>query len=109
MGQHFPKVPHPITNCQGWPLREAPACEGEQQFLPGLLPLPVALPGMVLWDGVLWRKRSQGMASDKGHWCVERIVSLKETCRLWNELVQGTTAQPRVVPLERNPGGFAEQ
>ena len=32
--------------------------------------------------GVLWRKRSQGTASDKGHRWVERILSLKETCRL---------------------------
>jgi transposase len=32
--------------------------------------------------GVLWRKRSLGTASEKGkHW-VERILSLKETCRL---------------------------
>jgi transposase len=32
--------------------------------------------------GVLWRKRSQGTASDKGNRWVERILSLKETCRL---------------------------
>jgi transposase len=32
--------------------------------------------------GVLWRKRSQGTASGKGHRWVERILSLKETCRL---------------------------
>ncbi|MDX2451274.1 MAG: hypothetical protein QNK21_01410, partial [Desulfosarcina sp.] len=32
--------------------------------------------------GVLWRKRSLGTQSEKGgHW-VERILSLKETCRL---------------------------
>jgi transposase len=32
--------------------------------------------------GVLWRKRSQGTASGKGNRWVERILSLKETCRL---------------------------
>jgi transposase len=32
--------------------------------------------------GVLWRKRSQGTASDKGNRWVERILALKETCRL---------------------------
>jgi transposase len=31
--------------------------------------------------GVLWRKRSQGTASTKGNRWVERILSLKETCR----------------------------
>jgi len=32
--------------------------------------------------GVLWRKRSQGTASPKGNRWVERILSLRETCRL---------------------------
>jgi transposase len=32
--------------------------------------------------GVIWRKRSQGTASVKGHRWVARILSLKETCRL---------------------------
>ena len=32
--------------------------------------------------GVLWRKRSQGTASAKGNRWVERILSLKQTCRL---------------------------
>src|SRR5882672_5228570 len=32
--------------------------------------------------GVLWRKRPLGTASDKGNRWVERILSLKETCRL---------------------------
>ncbi len=32
--------------------------------------------------GVLWRTRSQGTASEKGNRWVERILSLKETCRL---------------------------
>jgi len=32
--------------------------------------------------GVLWRKRSLGSASDKGNRWVERVLSLKETCRL---------------------------
>jgi transposase len=32
--------------------------------------------------GVLWRKRSYGTKSDKGNRWVERILSLKETCRL---------------------------
>jgi transposase len=32
--------------------------------------------------GVLWRKRSLGTASTTGNRWVERILSLKETCRL---------------------------
>lgn len=32
--------------------------------------------------GVLWRKRSYGTQSDKGNRWVERILSLKETCRI---------------------------
>ena len=32
--------------------------------------------------GVLWRKRSQGTNSDKGNRWVERILSLKQTCRI---------------------------
>jgi transposase len=32
--------------------------------------------------GVLWRKRSLGTQSEKGNRWVERIMSLKETCRL---------------------------
>jgi len=32
--------------------------------------------------GVLWRKRSHGTARTKGNRWVERILSLKETCRL---------------------------
>lgn len=32
--------------------------------------------------GVIWRKRSNGTQSDKGNRWVERILSLKETCRL---------------------------
>lgn len=32
--------------------------------------------------GVLWRKRSLGTQSDKGNRWVERILSVKETCRL---------------------------
>jgi transposase len=35
-----------------------------------------------LRGGVLWRKRSHGTASTKGNRWVERILSLKETCRL---------------------------
>jgi transposase len=31
---------------------------------------------------VLWRKRSQGTASDKGNRWVERILTLRQTCRL---------------------------
>jgi transposase len=32
--------------------------------------------------GVLWRKRSLGTQSEKGNRWVERILSVKETCRL---------------------------
>ena len=35
-----------------------------------------------LRSGVLWRKRSYGTQSDKGNRWVERILSLKETCRI---------------------------
>ena len=35
-----------------------------------------------LRGGVLWRKRSLGTASTQGNRWVERILSLKETCRL---------------------------
>jgi len=38
--------------------------------------------GRALRFGVLWRKRSLGTASDKGNRWVERILSLRETCRL---------------------------
>jgi len=31
---------------------------------------------------VLWRRRSQGTKSDKGNRWVERIISLRQTCRL---------------------------
>lgn len=36
----------------------------------------------VLRFAVLWRKRSQGAKSDKGNRWVERILSLRQTCRL---------------------------
>ena len=32
--------------------------------------------------GVLWRKRSQGTCSEKGNRSVERVLSLRHTCRL---------------------------
>jgi len=32
--------------------------------------------------GVLWRKRCNGTQSDKGNRWVERILSLRQTCRL---------------------------
>jgi transposase len=32
--------------------------------------------------GVLWRKRSQGTCSDKGNRWVERVLSLRQTCRI---------------------------
>jgi transposase len=32
--------------------------------------------------GVLWRKCSQGTSSDKGNRWVERILTLRQTCRL---------------------------
>ena len=31
---------------------------------------------------VLWRKRSQGTKSDKGNRWVERILSIRQTCKL---------------------------
>lgn len=46
---------------------------------------------------VLWRKRSQGTASEKGNRWVERIISLRQTCRLrsrnlFHTLVDATKA-----------------
>jgi transposase len=32
--------------------------------------------------GVLWRKRSQGTGSEKGNRWVERVLSLRHTCRI---------------------------
>jgi hypothetical protein len=43
---------------------------------------PLAEFNRALRSGVLWRKRSLGTASEKGNRWVERILSLKETCRL---------------------------
>src|SRR5262250_2276190 len=43
---------------------------------------PLAEFNRALRFGVLWRKRSLGTASSKGNRWVERILSLKETCRL---------------------------
>src|ERR687887_418353 len=43
---------------------------------------PLAEFNRALRFGVLWRKRSHGTASAKGNRWVERILSLKETCRL---------------------------
>src|SRR4029453_832149 len=43
---------------------------------------PLAEFNRALRFGVLWRKRSLGTASAKGNRWVERILSLKETCRL---------------------------
>jgi transposase len=43
---------------------------------------PLAEFNRALRFGVLWRKRSHGTASEKGNRWVERILSLKETCRL---------------------------
>jgi hypothetical protein len=42
---------------------------------------PLAEFNRALRFGVLWRKRSLGTASDKGNRWVERLLSLKETCR----------------------------
>jgi hypothetical protein len=43
---------------------------------------PLAEFNRALRCGVLWRKWSLGTASTKGNRWVERILSLKETCRL---------------------------
>jgi hypothetical protein len=43
---------------------------------------PLAEFNRALRFGVLWRRRSYGTASSKGNRWVERILSLKETCRL---------------------------
>jgi transposase len=64
--------------------------------------------------GVLWRKRSLGTASDKGNRWVERMLSLKEACRLqarstYNVLVDAvgslfTNRQPDLAWIVRLPG-----
>jgi transposase len=46
--------------------------------------------------GVLWRKRSQGTASFKGQRWVERLLSLRQTCRL-----QGKKIFPVIVDAMR--------
>jgi transposase len=43
--------------------------------------------------GVLWRKRSLGTASTKGNRWVERILSLKETCRLHARATYGVLVE----------------
>ena len=43
---------------------------------------PLAEFNRALRCGVLWRKRSLGTSSEKGNRWVERILSLRETCRL---------------------------
>src|SRR5262252_3345820 len=43
---------------------------------------PLAEFNRALRYGVLWRKRSLGTASEKGNRWVERMLSLRETCRL---------------------------
>jgi transposase len=55
--------------------------------------------------GVLWRKRSLGTASTKGNHWVERILSLRETCRLrakstYTVLVDAVTSFFRGQPPE---------
>jgi transposase len=42
--------------------------------------------------GVLWRKRSQGICSEKGNRWVGRVLSLRHTCR-----VRGQPTFPRLV------------
>lgn len=58
-----------------------------------------------LRGGVLWRKRSLGTASTKGNRWVERILSLRETCRLrarstYTVLVDAVTSFFRGQPPE---------
>ena len=36
--------------------------------------------------GVLWRKRSQGTCSEQGNHWVERVLSLRHTCRIRGRL-----------------------
>src|SRR5215831_18695712 len=65
--------------------------------------------------GVLWRKRSLGTASVKGNRWVERILSLRETCRLQAKstyivLVEAMTSLFHGQPPDRswiNAGGRA--
>ena len=43
--------------------------------------------------GVLWRKRSQGTNSEKGNRWVERILSLRQTCRLQGKSTYSTLVE----------------
>jgi transposase len=45
--------------------------------------------------GVLWRKRSQGTCSEKGNRWVERVLSLRHTCR-----IRGRPTFPTLVEAE---------
>src|SRR5215216_3360899 len=44
LAERLPKPQRPIANGQSWPLREPTALEVEEQVLPGLLALSVAIP-----------------------------------------------------------------
>ena len=66
---------------------------------------PLAEFNRALRGGVLWRKRSLGTASTKGNRWVERILSLRETCRLrarstYTVLVDAVTSFFRGQPPE---------
>jgi hypothetical protein len=50
---------------------------GMSDRLPGL-----GSPGAALRFGAFWRKRGKGTQSKKGNRWVERILSLKQTCRI---------------------------
>ena len=57
--------------------------------------------------GVLWRKRSQGTASEQGNRWVERILSLKETCRLQAQSTYPVLVDAITTPFKGQPPDLA--
>jgi transposase len=79
----MPGVRHAMQS--DWPWRPGQRLEGESLWV------FLEVPGVDATNnvaerahrfGVLWRKRSQGTCSEKGNRWVERVLSLRHTCRL---------------------------
>lgn len=53
--------------------------------------------------GVLWRKRSFGTASKKGNRWVERVLSLRETCRLQAQSTYAVLVEATAIFFQGRP------
>jgi transposase len=53
--------------------------------------------------GVLWRKRSFGTASKKGNRWVERVLSLRETCRLQAQSTYAVLVEAMAIFFQGRP------